>query len=122
MPANIGAAGGLFLICGVVLMTTFKWTEVALKISGLEVKLAEAENEARMAQSALTAIKVATSPEGKKQSLDALLANYRQLSNTDPTASQLADFERALDSADVTIVPVQALGAINQRSTDTQND
>ena len=110
--ANVGFAGFFILVLGVVLMTTFKWTEVAIKFSGLEVRLAEAERQVTEARTSLAAVQEAITPEAKTQALEAVLAKYKQVSNTVPSEEQVTDFTTALGAANVTVVPLEAFTAV----------
>lgn len=119
LPANryfrsssIGYAGTLFLVCGMVLMTTFKWTEVAIKVSELEVRLSEAQQEAAKARISLAMVQKGVTPEATSQAIEAVLATYKKVSNTDPSPDQVADFTTALNAANVTIIPVEALSGV----------
>jgi hypothetical protein len=112
LPANrywrvvaVGAMGPLFLVCGVVLMTTFKWTEVAIKLSDLEVKLSRANADLFNANMRLASVKQVLTPAVQTESLTAVLAKYEQLSNTVPSKEQVRDFRAALDAANVKVVP-----------------
>ena len=120
LPANrylrlnsIDAAGALFLVCGVVLMTTFKWTEVAIKVSGLEVRLAEAEGRADEARMRLALVRQSVTPEAQSAARQAVLATYKEISSTDPSEAQLADFTMALNDAQVTMIPATALTGVD---------
>lgn len=106
---SVGAAGGLLLVMGVVLMTTFKWTEVAIKVSGLEVRIAELQQRVNAYTESLQTVRNSVSPQMQSETLQALLDSYKQVSNTDFTPDQLANFEAALDAAQLTVVPVNTL-------------
>ncbi|CAN7449453.1 hypothetical protein LJR235_002892 [Pararhizobium sp. LjRoot235] len=108
----VGAFGPLLILMGVVLMTTFKWTEVAIKISDLEVKLAEAELKNTLTQARFAAVQEAVTPEGKSQTLQTLLTNYKQVAKTPPSDEQLANFNAALKAAKVTLIPVEAVTGV----------
>lgn len=108
----VGAFGPLLLVLGAVMMTTFKWTEVAIKVSGLEVKIAEAEKKAADAVGRLAAVERGTTPQAKNQALQTLLATYSKVSADAPSEKQVEDFNAALTAAKVTVVPIEALNAV----------
>lgn len=112
--ATVGAFGTLLVVCGVVLMTTFKWTEVAIKISDLEVKLAEAQREASSARVKLAMVQQSLTTEATAEAFDAVLTTYKQVSNSVPTGEQVSDFQEALKAANVQVIPVSALNGITE--------
>lgn len=119
LPANryrktlrVGAIGSLFLLCGVVLMTTFKWTEVAIKISKLEVKLSEAQKEATSARVSLAMVQRGITQQAKNQALEAVLTTYSEVARVKPTSAQVSMINEALKAANVTIVPTAAFNGI----------
>jgi hypothetical protein len=119
LPANryfrtigVGAMGPLLLVCGVVLMTTFKWDEVAIKLSGLELKLAEAQENLDSVQARFAAVEKSITPQAQSQALAELLDKYEQVSSTTPSDTQVKDFGAALTAANVTVLPLSTLNAV----------
>lgn len=99
------------LFVGLVLMTTFKWTEVAIKMSDLELKFAEAQKEAEDARRQLAAIKDATDPAAETATLRNVLDNYRIVAKVPPSLEQINSFTKALRASSVTIVPTSVITA-----------
>jgi hypothetical protein len=111
----------LLVLCGVVLMTTFKWTEVAIKISDLEFKLAAAVEDARLAKTQLANNEKAFAsfakqfdPNAQKQAIDAV---FHQLpaedTGVDPNKAKDA-FLDAFQRSGIKVVPA---GAVDRLST-----
>lgn len=109
---GVGAFGMLLVLCGVVLMTTFKWTEVAIKISDLEFKLAtaqKAEQQARIelaeSEQKLSDLAVAAS----KPSQDKAWSDILKTAKSNPALSGKEDtisiVKKAFDESDYTVVP-----------------
>ncbi|ASP84306.1 hypothetical protein I7G86_10060 [Sinorhizobium meliloti] len=118
---QVGAFGMLLVLCGVVLMTTFKWTEVAIKISDLEFKLAAAVEDARLAKVQLTNNEKAFAsfakqfdPNAQKQAIDAV---FHELPAEDAgiDANKAKDaFLDAFERSGIRVVPA---GAVDQLTT-----
>ncbi|MCA1366668.1 hypothetical protein I6F15_04510 [Bradyrhizobium sp. BRP14] len=124
LPANkyarttsVGMSGGLFLICGVVLMTTFKWTEVAFKISEVEVKIAEALKErddalalAASRENSLKAVALAAEPTSQDKAIDEILRTvYVSDEDALDRVKAYTKFKNALQDNNLTVVPTSAL-------------
>lgn len=124
LPANkyarttsIGMSGALFLICGVVLMTTFKWTEVAFKISEVEVKIADALKQrdealalAASRENSLKAVALAAEPASQDKAIDEILRTV-YVSGEDALDRMKAStkLKNALQDNNLTVVPTSAL-------------
>ncbi|WQO66840.1 hypothetical protein U8C40_06765 [Sinorhizobium medicae] len=124
LPANkyarttsVGMSGALFLVCGVVLMTTFKWTEVAFKVSEVEVKIAKALKErdealavAAARENSLKAVASAAEPESQDKAIDEILRTV-YISENDELDRMKAytKFKTALEDNNFTVVPTSAL-------------
>ncbi len=112
----VGAFGGVLIVVGAVLMTTFKWTEVAIKVSGLELRLAEAEIAKQKAELALAQtdgilakVKIAASEEAQAQTLDAIFAKL-DANETKPVPPEYVDkTKRILQDAGLTIIPTSTI-------------
>lgn len=115
---NVGLFGFFVVLMGVVLMTTFKWTEVAIKISDLEVKLAKAEAAKDSAVGELAEFQSSLTPTARTEALQSLLSSYRELASVPPSKAEVETFTKALNAASVTVVPVSAVsdnkGLINK--------
>lgn len=114
---SIGLAGSLFLVCGVILMTTFKWTEVAFKISDVEVKIAKAIKErdeaialAAARETSLKQVASAAQPESQDKAIDEILRTV-YVSDGDALDRMKAytKFKNALQDNNLTVVPTSAL-------------
>lgn len=116
---GVGAFGMLLVLCGVVLMTTFKWTDVAIKISGLEFKLEtaqKAEQQARFelaeSEQKLSALAFAAS----KPSQDRAWADILKTAQADPEPGDKKDaislVKKAFDKSDYTLVPADSVRAV----------
>ncbi len=106
---NVGLFGFFIVVMGVVLMTTFKWTEVAIKISDLEVKLAEAEAAKDSAVGKLVAVQTSLTPTARSEALQSLFSSYKTLASAPPSKAEVETFTRALEAASVTVVPARAV-------------
>ena len=106
---NVGLFGFFIVVMGVVLMTTFKWTEVAIKISDLEVKLAEAEAAKDSAVGKLVAVQTSLTPTARSDALKSLISSYKTLASVPPSKSEVETFTKALDAASVTVVPASVV-------------
>lgn len=111
---KVGWFAAPLLLGGLVLMTTFKWTEVALKISNMELRVAEANQRADAANARLATIQSAATPKAETASLDRLLNQYKSLSPTPPSEQQVNLFIQAMKAADVTILPAAAVNAAHK--------
>jgi len=111
--SSVGLVGSLLLLSGVVLMTTFKWTEVFIKVSGLEFQLAKAEEEARMAKAKLASISNSVNEEDLLNQVAKMII-YEHAGEGDDNSSNSEDYfpileakelKGALDKSNVVIVP-----------------
>nr|WP_064245334.1 hypothetical protein [Rhizobium leguminosarum]OAP96879.1 hypothetical protein A4U53_11885 [Rhizobium leguminosarum] len=112
----VGGLGGILVVMGVVLMTTFKWTEVAIKISGLEIKIAEAEKRANTAQlalserdAALAGVVAAASKDGQAKTLDAFFTKLDNDQQQPVTTEFVGKAKQALEDAGLAIVPASTI-------------
>ncbi|MGO7279389.1 hypothetical protein ACCT18_29500 [Rhizobium ruizarguesonis] len=110
---GVGAFGMLLILCGVVLMTTFKWTDVAIKISGLEFKLETAQKETKQARLELAESEQKLSDfalAASKPSQDKAWDNVFKTVASDPASGDKKEavlrVKEALDKSDYTIVPM----------------
>lgn len=113
---TVGGFGALLVICGVVLMTTFKWTEVAIKVSDFEVRLAEAEQRANQAELALQSrtleidkVLKAASTAGQEQTFDVFVTTL-SADGKQPVSAESAEIvKKALEDAGLTIIPTDSI-------------
>ncbi|MBY5314197.1 hypothetical protein GR210_28680 [Rhizobium leguminosarum] len=116
---SVGAFGTLLVLSGVVLMTTFKWTDVAIKVSGLEFKLEAAQRAEKLArfelaesEQKLSALAFAAS----KPSQDKVWADVFKTVAADPASGDKKESIRlvkeALDKSDYTLVPADRVPAL----------
>jgi hypothetical protein len=119
--SSVGFAGALFLVCGIVLMTTFKWTEVAFKISEVEVKLANAlkERDEALAVAAardlsLKMVASAAEPETQDKAIDEIVRTVYFSESDEPNRQAAYDkIKTALQENNLTVVPTSALPSAN---------
>jgi hypothetical protein len=105
----VGGFGTLLIVLGVTLMTTYKWTEVAIKISDLEFKLAEAQAETTKFKLALADVQKGSTEQAKSKAFETILINYKELAKSEPTPSDIQYFKEAVAASDVTFLPAQSL-------------
>ncbi|OYD03713.1 hypothetical protein [Rhizobium sp. N4311] len=110
---NVGAFGMLLVLCGVVLMTTFKWTDVAIKISGLEFKLETAQQEVKQARLELAAsaqklsdLALAASKPSQDKAWDKVFKTVASDPASGDKKEAVLTVKEALDKSDFTIVPM----------------
>lgn len=113
---NVGIFGTLLIVCGVVLMTTFKWTEVAIKLKDFEVRLAEAENKTKQAQAALQdktdeieRVMEAASKAGQKQTFDVFVTKLSAEGNQPVSPENAQIVKQALEAGGLTIIPTSSI-------------
>ncbi|MEX2741099.1 hypothetical protein AB3480_06580 [Rhizobium mongolense] len=109
---NVGAFGTTLVILGVVLMTTFKWTDVAIKISGLEFKLQAAQQEAgRLSaalsdkENALMQLSMAAGKSSQKRYLDSIITSVQTETKNTADSKTLDLVKQAFDKSDYSVVP-----------------
>ncbi|MDW9722157.1 hypothetical protein GOB91_07275 [Sinorhizobium meliloti] len=98
-------------------MTTFKWTEVAFKISEVEVRIAEALKErddaralAASSQSSLKAVASAADPASQDKALDEIVGSVYFLEENDAERVKVyTSLKNAIQDRNFTVVPTSVL-------------
>ncbi|WP_077960782.1 hypothetical protein [Ensifer adhaerens] len=114
---EVGAIGGIFVFLGVVLMTTFKWSEVVLEVSGAKLQLLRAEDQIKelseqvaVRDQAIASIKAST--EATKQLAAAKeLKTQGNITGVWTTANNITpeELKQTLEKSGFTVVPTSEI-------------
>lgn len=118
--SDVGWAGSLFALLGVILMTTFKWGEVALEVSGAKLHIQQAEarietlkNEVAQRDMAIAQIKLASDESKQLAAANDVKVKGEVLGFWTNTAKLTPEqISEALSASGFTVVPTSDINKL----------
>jgi len=117
---DVGTIGAMFVFLGVVLMTTFKWGEVALKVYGaelvisrLETQKMELQRQVTQRDEAIASIK-ASGDAAKQLAAAAALKTQGNITGVWTTADNFTpeELKQTLEKSGFTVVPTAEIDSL----------
>jgi uncharacterized membrane protein len=113
-----GGFGALLVVCGVILMTTFKWTEVVIEVGQLKAQIKQAQAKLEEVQLALnkseqtfSMLQASTEFEVQKALIDKL-AGFGPVQPVNSAEELQSAFQKALSDSNYVVLPASEVRSL----------